>query len=232
MSGLVQRLITRSREPVTGIRPRPAALFEDHSPVSRAQAEPPAFFDVPDHTSAARPPGLPVTRQQALRRPATGEAEAYEEPGIEVERSPRDAGAADRVPPAEPQPVTGPDAPGDPAAAAVRTPRAERRAAAPPQLLASEPGSPFPAVAEAGRAVAGAPLLRVPSGPVLAAPARTPRGRAAQDAPAPPVVEISIGRLEVRAPQPPAAPQAKPPRKDHASVLQAYLRRRSRGELT
>ncbi|MFI7132181.1 hypothetical protein ACIBQ1_41345 [Nonomuraea sp. NPDC050153] len=231
MSGLVQRLITRSREPVTGIRPRPAALFEDHAPASRAQAEPPAFFDAPDHPAAARPPGLPVTRQQALRRPVAEETAVYEEPGIERERSPRAPGAADSVPPAEPPPVTRAGAPGHPAVAAVRTSPAERRAAAPPQVLASKPDLPLPAVAEAGRAVAGTPLLRVPAAPVLAAPARTPRGQAAQDAPAPPVVEISIGRLEVRAPQTPAAPQAKPPRKDHTSVLQAYLRRRSRGEL-
>ncbi|MET9250556.1 hypothetical protein, partial [Nonomuraea sp. NPDC003709] len=64
-----------------------------------------------------------------------------------------------------------------------------------------------------------------------ALPPRPSPGQAAQDAPAPSVVEISIGRLEVRAPQAQAAPQAKPPRKDHASVLQAYLRGRSKGEL-
>ncbi|MGW0199559.1 hypothetical protein, partial [Nonomuraea sp. NPDC003201] len=54
MSGLVQRLIARSREPVTGIRPRPASLYEDQPPMSRAQAEPPAFSDVPDPAPAAR----------------------------------------------------------------------------------------------------------------------------------------------------------------------------------
>ncbi|MGW0201694.1 hypothetical protein ACWDX9_50640, partial [Nonomuraea sp. NPDC003201] len=96
--------------------------------------------------------------------------------------------------------------------------------------VGQRPASPLPDIAEARRA-AGAPLLRVAAGPVLAAPARPSPAQAAQDAPAPSVVEISIGRLEVRAPQAQAAPQAKPPRKDHASVLQAYLRGRSKGEL-
>ncbi|MEV4014146.1 hypothetical protein AB0J35_26960 [Nonomuraea angiospora] len=228
MSGLVQRLIARSREPVTGIRPRPASLFEDHPPMSGAQAEPPAFSDVPDPAPAARPPAVPAVR---LQRP---EAEAYEEQEIDVERSPRDPGDArrERTPAAPPvPPVTRPDAV-DPAAP-VRAPRAGRRAPATPprpHISADRPDSPPPGVAEAKRA-AGAPLLRVAAGPVLAAPARPSRAQAAQDAPAPPVVEISIGRLEVRAPQAQAAPQAKPPRKDHASVLQAYLRGRSKGEL-
>ncbi|MGW6501506.1 hypothetical protein [Nonomuraea angiospora] len=228
MSGLVQRLIARSREPVTGIRPRPASLYEDHPPMSRAQAEPPTLFDAPDPAPAARPPGVPATR---LQRPAAQEADAYEEHEIQVERSPREPGDArrERTPP-----VTGPDV-ADPAVA-VRAARSERRApAAPPrpQLPADRPDSPLPGLAEAGRAP-GAPLLRVAAGPVLAAPARPSRAQAAQaaqDAPAPPVVEISIGRLEVRAPQAQAAPQARPPRKDHASVLQAYLRGRSKGEL-
>ncbi|MFF4618991.1 hypothetical protein [Nonomuraea jabiensis] len=230
MSGLVQRLIARSREPVTGIRPRPASLFEDHPPMSRAQAEPPAFLDAPDPAPAARPPGkVPAT---TLRRPAVEEAEAYEEHEIDVERSPRDLEEPGRASAASPvPPVTRPDAV-DPAVA-VRAPRAGRRAAAGPprpQIPADRPGSPLPGLAEAGRA-AGAPLLRVAAGPVLAAPARPSRAQAAQDAPAPPAVEISIGRLEVRAPQAQAEPQAKPPRKDHASVLQAYLRGRSKGEL-
>ncbi|MEW1847570.1 hypothetical protein AB0392_57255 [Nonomuraea angiospora] len=216
MSGLVQRLIARSREPVTGIRPRPASLYEDHPPMSRAQAEPPALFDAPDPAPAARPPGVPATR---LQRPTAREVQAYEEHEIQVERSPREPGEArrERTPP-----VTGPDV-ADPAVA-VGAARSERRAPAAP---------PLPGLAEAGRAP-GAPLLRVAAGPVLAAPARPSRAQAAQaaqDAPAPPVVEISIGRLEVRAPQAQAAPQARPPRKDHASVLQAYLRGRSKGEL-
>ncbi|WP_431917249.1 hypothetical protein [Nonomuraea jabiensis] len=230
MSGLVERLIARSREPVTGIRPRPASLFEDHPPMSHAQAEPPVLFDVPDPAPAARPPGkVPAT---GLRRPVV---EAYEEHEIAVERSRRDPEEPGRTPAAPPvppvPPVTRPDAV-DPAVA-VRAPRAGRRAPATPprpQVPADRPGSPLPDLAEARRA-AGAPLLRVAAGPVLAAPARPSRAQTAQDAPAPPVVEISIGRLEVRAPQAQAAPQARPPRKDHASVLQAYLRGRSKGEL-
>ncbi|MFI7229400.1 hypothetical protein ACIBO5_39815 [Nonomuraea angiospora] len=225
MSGLVQRLIARSREPVTGIRPRPASLYEDQPPMSRAHSEPPALFDAPDPAPAARPPGVPATRR---RRPATREAQAYEEHEIQVERSPREPGQArrERTPP-----VTGADAV-DPAVA-VRAARAGRRVPATPprpDLPADRPDAPLPGLAEAGRAAA-APLLRVAAGPVLAAPARPSRAQTAQDAPAPPVVEISIGRLEVRAPQAQAAPQAGPPRKDHASVLQAYLRGRSKGEL-
>ncbi|MBB5782874.1 hypothetical protein [Nonomuraea jabiensis] len=230
MSGLVQRLIARSREPVTGIRPRPASLFEDHPPAGPAQGRPAALFDAPDPAPAARPPGeAPAT---GLRRPAVQETEAYEEREIDVERSPRGPEEPGRTPAAPPVPtVTRPDAV-DPAVA-VRAPRAGRRAPAAtprPQLPADRPGSPLPDLAEAGRA-AGAPLLRVAAGPVLAAPARPSRPQAAPDAPASPVVEISIGRLEVRAPQAQAAPQARPPRKDHASVLQAYLRGRSKGEL-
>ncbi|MBE1583646.1 hypothetical protein ACFPOI_32970 [Nonomuraea angiospora] len=222
MSGLVQRLIARSREPVTGIRPRPASLYEDQPPMTRAQAEPPALFDAPD---PARPTGVPATR---LQRPAAQEADVYAEHEIQVERSPRAPREArhERTPP-----LTEPEA-ADPAGA-VRAARAARRApAAPPRphFPADRPDSPLPGLAEAGRA-AGAPLLRVAAGPVLAAPARPSRAQTAQDAPAPPVVEISIGRLEVRAPQAQAAPQARPPRKDHASVLQRYLRGRSKGEL-
>ncbi|MER6000334.1 hypothetical protein ABT120_17315 [Nonomuraea angiospora] len=228
MSGLVQRLIARSREPVTGIRPRPASLYEDQPPMSRAQAEPPAFSDVPDPAPAARPPAVTATR---LRRPAAEETEAYEEHEIDVERSPRapEEPGRERTPPVPS--VTRPDVV-DPIAAA-QAPRAGRRTPATPprpHAPAHQPDSPFPEIAEARRA-AGAPLLRVAAGPVLAAPARPSPGQAAQDTPAPSVVEISIGRLEVRAPQAQAAPQAKPPRKNHASVLQAYLRGRSKGEL-
>ncbi|MEU6785321.1 hypothetical protein ABZ912_39555 [Nonomuraea angiospora] len=230
MSGLVQRLITRSREPVTGIRPRPASLYEDQPPMSHAQAEPPAFSDVPDPAPAPapRPPAVPATR---LQRPTPEETESFEEPEIDMERPPRapEEPGRERTPPVAS--VTRPDAV-DPIAAA-RAPRAGRRAAATPprpHVNADRPDSPLPGIAEARRAT-GAPLLRVAAGPVLAAPARPSRAQAAQDAPAPPVVEISIGRLEVRAPQAQAAPQAKPPRKDHTSVLQAYLRGRSKGEL-
>ncbi|MFI6737138.1 hypothetical protein ACIBI9_29790 [Nonomuraea sp. NPDC050451] len=228
MSGLVQRLITRSREPVTGIRPRPASLFEDHPPTSHAEAEPPAFSDVPDPGPASRPPDVPVTRR-GLQRPAV--EESHEEREIEMERSsPREADHGQAPAPAPEPSVTRPGAV-DPAVA-IRGPHVGRPAAAtpPPHIPAHQPDSPVPAIAEAGRA-AGAPLLRVAAGPVLAAPARPSRAQAAQDASAPPVVEISIGRLEVRAPQAQAAPQPKPPRKDHASVLQAYLRSRGKGEL-
>ncbi|MEU6721274.1 hypothetical protein ABZ897_58335 [Nonomuraea sp. NPDC046802] len=215
MSGLVQRLIARSQSPVNGIRPRPASMFEDRRPASHAQ--PPAQSDPQEEAPA---PELPSTGRE-LRQ---------------LERSKRA------------QPPTRPDAPEQ----AVAAPPAEPRAATPPRLHAHPPATPvlrlpgheqepsdhqaepsehrpelrLPAIADAGR---GTPLLRVAAGPVLAAPTRAQEPQDA--APAPPVVEISIGRLEVRTPQVQPAPQAKPARKDHAAVLKAYLRGRGKGEL-
>ncbi|MET9245925.1 hypothetical protein [Nonomuraea sp. NPDC003709] len=127
MSGLVQRLIARSREPVTGIRPRPASLYEDQPPMSRAQAEPPAFSDAPDPAPAARPPAVPATR---LRRPAAEETEAYEEHEIDMERPPRapEEPGRERTPPVPS--VTRPDAV-DPAVA-TRAPRAGSTRSSPP----------------------------------------------------------------------------------------------------
>ncbi|WP_405930682.1 hypothetical protein [Streptomyces sp. NBC_00827] len=78
------------------------------------------------------------------------------------------------------------------------------------------------------------PLLRVDSvpSPVLAA-APPPLAREGEPAV---VIEVSIGRLDVRTPQVPAQPQVPAPRPatvraNHAKALESYLRRRAEGEL-
>ncbi|MFJ1975559.1 hypothetical protein ACIO93_44000 [Streptomyces sp. NPDC087903] len=68
--------------------------------------------------------------------------------------------------------------------------------------------------------------------PALAA---APRSLAREGEPAV-VVEVSIGRLDVRTPQVPAQPQVPAPqpatvRANHAKALESYLRRRAEGEL-
>ncbi|MGW4426254.1 hypothetical protein [Streptosporangium sp. NPDC004631] len=232
MSGLVQRLLARSRAPVSGVRPRPASLFEHHPPVTRAPAEPPVL-DTPAPAPARRPPGVPDG--QALRRAVARDTahpvdEPYREGDFSARRLPHGHGDG-RVP--------APVAPGSGApdpATAVGLPPAERPPTPPVQGPAPAPPSPpplLPFLARTAEARRGSPpLLRVAAGPVLAAPASAPRAPDVPDTSPPAVVEISIGRLEVRTPPAQAAPQPKPSRKDHVSVLETYLRRRGKGELT
>lgn len=78
------------------------------------------------------------------------------------------------------------------------------------------------------------PLLRVDSVPSPALSAAPP-SLAREGEPAV-VVEVSIGRLDVRTPQVPAQPQVPDPRPatvraNHAKALESYLRRRAEGEL-
>ncbi|MFC4015148.1 hypothetical protein ACFOY2_48590 [Nonomuraea purpurea] len=219
MSGLVQRLIARSQAPVNGIRPRPASMFEDRRP--GAHAQPPALSDPQEEAPA---PELPAIGQE-LRQGERSRTRSTARPPTRPD-APEQAVAA---PPAELRAATPPRLHAHaPTPAALRLPGHEQEPSG-HQAEPSEHRRPelrLPAVADAGR---GTPLLRVAAGPVLAAPTRA---QAPQDAaPAPPVVEISIGRLEVRTPQVQPAPQAKPARKDHATVLKAYLRGRGKGEL-
>jgi hypothetical protein len=49
--------------------------------------------------------------------------------------------------------------------------------------------------------------------------------------PEPTVIEVTIGRLEIRTPAARPEPQAARPRPEPDTSLQTYLRRRARGEL-
>lgn len=235
MSGLVQRLLARSRAPVSGVRPRPASLFEHHPPVTRAPAEPPVL-DTQVSAPARRPPGVPAG--QALRRAVARDTahpagEPYGEGDFSARRLPdgHSDGHGDGRVSAPVAPRSGVPDP----ATAIRLPSAERPPVPPVQDPAPAPPSPpplLPFLARTADARRGSPpLLRVAAGPVLAAPASAPRAPDVPDTPPPAVVEISIGRLEVRTPPAQAAPPPKPSRRDHASVLETYLRRRGKGEL-
>ena len=115
----------------------------------------------------------------------------------------------------------------------------ERANAAPepvrPRIAAAEDRAPA-----AIEAAPIAPIFPTPttrsqtpeSAALVAAPLRLPAQRAMGTAPAenpPPVIHVTIGRLEIRAIVPPAAaPRAHPKRAD-ASSLEDYLRKRSGG---
>ncbi|MCX5561530.1 hypothetical protein [Streptomyces sp. NBC_00038] len=112
------------------------------------------------------------------------------------------------------------------------------RSAPPAPEIPYAPEEPhhFPDTAPAARLSVppNRPLLRVDSTPP---PALTgaPRSLAREGEPAV-VVEVSIGRLDVRTPQVPAQPQVSAPRPaavraNHAKALESYLRRRAEGEL-
>jgi hypothetical protein len=247
VNGLVHRLLDRSRAPVAGVRPRPAALFERSArtadvpasdagaptrPVDvTAPAEPPdpvAIVVEFDPARAKRPPDpVPRTDRPAAtprRQPTTDDAQATPEsirPAPVAVRQPVTAdGRARREPAAD----VGPGA--DPVGAPRHTG---------PTLIRPAPGGlartaagrdPLPARVLIDRwPPAPPPFLRSPAGPALATPAGT-----LPDPPPPTVVEVSIGRLEVRTP-PAAATPPRQPRKDQTATLEMYLRRRGKGEL-
>ncbi|XUL93977.1 hypothetical protein ACQ86D_51320 [Streptomyces galilaeus] len=169
--------------------------------------------DPPTRAFSAVPP-LPVVREDA---PARGDGPPQPMPfrPVHVEAV---------VPPAAPlrtAPKPGCPAP-DPRAGLVRDPADEAPPPTPRDIVRNAP------------VALDRPLLYAHARPPALA-ADAPPSPAQQAQPAV-VVEVSIGRLDVRTPPSPAPPQtpARPPtalRADHARALESYLRRRAKGEL-
>ena len=207
-------------------RPRRTAPVPDRSP-GRAPAEPPGPAAV---TSAARTqPSVPAARQPARRAAASdggpssmsARAPAAEAP-VPVAR--RDAAG----PPAVAGRPISSGSPGaaessvrpDPPAAGRRPAPATPPSGARPPWVADPPGVTGPPIAPSATL-----------GPLVAAPADKPRRYSPSPdiVPAAPVVNVTIGRVEVRPPPaPPPPPPAAAPGPRPLSLAE-YLERRNRG---
>jgi hypothetical protein len=103
-------------------------------------------------------------------------------------------------------------------------------ATAAPAAAEAAPSAPWPASTDrppdAGRAAPGGPAARRAR---AGGPAAPPTALAAPAPPAPPAVEITIGRIVVRAAEtPPASPAPRPERRRPAIGLDTYLASRDR----
>jgi len=244
-------LFAEVRDPASARGSGAHAPMPGHSPLARAGSPPrrTPLPSTPGPAPRAVPPALPLASSAAegtlgVAPPAAGAA-----PGPLPER------ALQGTRPSDPAPGSR-AAPGDASAATreMRTPRAPRpvlpleagraslrreggveEAAAPrsPGTLAPT-GAPGGALHPAGRrppeVASGAPPgpgLFAPGAPAPATATRAPQGPAAAEA-EPPVIEVTIGRIEVRAVTPPAPllRAAPAPRRAPALSLDEYLRRR------
>jgi hypothetical protein len=202
----------------------------DHGPsvtglsVTETVATEPSATDAdlpgPDRTTRALSavPALPVVRENA---PARGDGTAQPLPLLLPVRVEAPVSPAD---PLRTTPELGRPA-ADPRTNLVRNPADEAPPPVPPPPRDSVRNAPV---------VLDRPLLyahaRPPAFAADAAPSTAPEAEPAV------VVEVSIGRLDVRTPPSPAPPRtpARPPaalRADHARALENYLRRRAEGEL-
>lgn len=264
MSGMLYRLVERSRAPVAGLRPRPVSRYEQPHPMGEQPLETEAF-EVPVADEAVGRTGRARGAERLVDIPAGVDGSTADDgfgraPDVEDgtrDQQPSVRGARPQQPSmrgAFGSPSPGdvrddvPDTPGREHTTA-RPGRAEAagRAALPsPQRRSAASQSPRTAVPEASpetpdvdpepRSLA---LLR----PTAALPPIRPALYVNTVAPvvcSPPpdeqplVVEVSIGRLDVRTPPPPA-PAPRPPaaavHAEHAAALETYLRRRFEGEL-
>ncbi|MFF3328199.1 hypothetical protein ACFYWX_01340 [Streptomyces sp. NPDC002888] len=228
MNGPLNRLLGRSGAPLPGLRPRPAAPYA-HRPAGGVVDEtPPALAD--------EPVDAPLEEPAAEERPPRGAA-AVEEVGERPDpTTPSRSLTDDHFPvvrakvtgrqqvPIFPVAVTAAEAP---PAAALKAAEAPPAAAAPPRGGPSTEPVPVTVMPDHPRLRVGT----VPTAPA-AAPEADPGAMAVEAAPTV-VVEVSIGRLDVRTPPATAAPR--PPsaavRENHAKALETYLRRRAQGDL-
>jgi hypothetical protein len=252
MTGLVERLLGRSRAPVTGVRPRSGSLFERRpsaelyvmpppSAPATVRGDPPAQVgptrpnDEPQRDEEARPP-VPA----APTLPAAVAGAVWPPTGPSGPAPQRGTAAGVHARAGDPGRPAADDGPAPATAAARHTGRRDPADAAlgragdeartPESAPTPPPPGPVPRPAEEQQPAATPfparrppPLLLVPARPALAAPPVPARPEPEQ------VVEVHIGRLEVRTPSPPAALPARP-RPDPAPSLESYLRRRGRGE--
>ncbi|MFJ3306445.1 hypothetical protein ACIPSA_25640 [Streptomyces sp. NPDC086549] len=245
MTGPLARLVGRSRSPVPGLRPRPASRYE--RPAAADGPPLPALHDAPEspvpHAAAPEPipadvAGAPADgagpQEPRPTEPADTEAgvPGREPPtrALSVVRHPpgaRQDGLVRRegpVPQPHPAPVEAtpePGRPSDPRRGFLRDP------------AEAAPASPGRRGPQAGVGF-DRPLLHaeVPPPELVA---DTPASAAPGEAEPAVVVEVSIGRLDVRTPPVPAPPQPvrlqRGAQADHAKALENYLRRRAEGEL-
>ncbi|MGW3146151.1 MULTISPECIES: hypothetical protein [Streptomyces] len=253
MTGPLTRLVGRSRSPVPGLRPRPVSRYERSSPADGPP--PPARPDAPEppaRQAAAIDGTDPSVEEEGPRAPLpTGTTDA--EPAVPGREPPTRALSVVRHPAVRREDVS--VVRERPSALRQDVPvRREEPAPLPhpvPAEATQEPGrpadprrsflqspeqeTPEPPGHHAPHAVVAfdRPLLHAEAPPPLVAGA--PAAASATAAEPAVVVEVSIGRLDVRAPAPPAPPQPPVPRRDaqadHAKALQNYLRRRAEGEL-
>lgn len=241
MNSPLTRLLGRSSAPLPGLRPRPAARYEhraavgavDESAAPHAETalqDPAAKADAPRESAAmgepeAGEPGEAVALAEAGQRPRPTPSRSVAGDHFAVVRN---EVTDHQQGPGAPVAVTVSEVPLSPAAAA--SSRGGTREGASP-----EGGSPE-AVPEPAPVTVIPDHPRLHVGPVPTTPATAPEAAAntvAGEAEPTVVVEVSIGRLDIRTP--PAAPAPRPPsagvRENHAKALESYLRRRARGEL-
>ncbi|MFG2126256.1 hypothetical protein ACGFNV_00395 [Streptomyces sp. NPDC048751] len=236
MNGPLTRLLGRSSAPLPGLRPRPAARYEHRPADGAVDASPPAIAGEPDEATLEQP----AAQAGAPRETAAAGKTGAGEPGDTValaergERpTPSSSGAGDHCAVVRQEVAGRQQMSAAPVAVTVAAVSPSPAAAAPPRQGegASPEVVPEPAPVTV---VPEHPRLRV--GTVPTVPATAPESDAntvAGEAEPTVVVEVSIGRLDIRTP--PATPAPRPPsagaRENHAKVLESYLRRRARGEL-
>ncbi|MFI7407069.1 hypothetical protein ACIBU0_00080 [Streptomyces sp. NPDC049627] len=256
MSGPLARLVGRSRSPVAGLRPRPASRYERRAPA--AGPRPPVLDAGPDDRHApgevAEPvPGgeIPVADEEFGAAPASRAVDPVAAPAPQVvspvaipkAERPTHAGS-DVVAAAAPRPerpvISALDA--EPASPVVRQDPPSPGIAAADSDTDTDPGRPATDprlsvvqdppedITVAARLDVPQPALVLHRAPLLRAPEPPPAVPAAEPEV---VVEVSIGRLDVRTPPAPTPPRTTPVavQADHARALENYLRRRAEGEL-
>lgn len=235
MSDFLGRLAARQVGALTGVAPRLRSRFEPGAiEEGVAMPEPPARLERRDEPD---PPAdrstAPPARQEhpAPRAPAHERMVLAEPPATRVddESEPGEQRAATRVLPA-------------PGSAESRELPRRDRSPAPDESTRAEPARPVPAVTRAIRVARveeverrsrparapqrSEPLVRMPE----PRQAPVPRIVGAPEPPRPaekaPVVEVTIGRIEVRAVSPPPAAPARRDTSRTAPSLEEYLERR------
>lgn len=252
MSDYLRRLATRLVEPPAQIRPRPASRFEAPETIGPPLADT-AFSQVVSGTPVPRPhlvrPPLASARALPAQRQQTPRTERSIAPPLLAKADPAVAArrhgevATDRAlrEVHAPANAAGPTDAG--VAMADQVPRASRE----PDTVAPQPTPPpialaLPAAARRSPAAGGEadevrrpvladrvaqwrdPVERAAQEPVKAAALATPSAAAADTSPT--VVQVTIGKVEVRAPSPPRAQPTAPDRAGPRLSLQNYLQRR------
>ncbi|MGW3408467.1 hypothetical protein [Streptomyces sp. NPDC000888] len=256
MNGSLGRLLGRSRAPLGGLRPRPVSLYERRPPGTGTAGPQPPDGEGTGYGEGAVDDGVTETAGKLVESEAAAEeAETIRAPRMPRTRPVPPTPAVPPTPPVEEPPANTAVPLRDPSprppsvshlplvhgnmtnhqpAAAETGPRSTPPT--PESPYAPEETHDLPDAAPAARlpVAPNRPLLRVDSIPPPAL-AAAPPSVAGEGEPAV-VVEVSIGRLDVRTPQVPAQPQVPAPRPatvraNHAKALESYLRRRAEGEL-
>jgi len=255
MSDFLGHLAARIVDPERAVRPRLASRFEPVSPAAPAlpdngglqgpslvevRAEEPAIAPPPARSlrpATAAPAAPEATAEEAEREPAPAPSRrrrarrrsgAEDAPALSAPLPrPRQEPLQAQVRPAPSRPRMGPTPSSEPdGAPAVREPadspssRGRRLSARDGPEPADSPAPRPPPTFAAPPSGTTAALLAPPARAVLAPRAKQPPE---------PTIQVTIGRIEVRA-TPPPAPSTRPPTTAPAAVsLDEYLRQRSKG---